>query len=283
MIDSTVRLVGNGYTVTLTDSAEELHRQPNGSGWGMAPVVNSWFEGAGDGARLRGTRRARRELVIPIAAFGGTPRQVERAIRDMVRIIRDPFKVFVDYDDGQTFWIEAVYVSGVEGFYSAAPSEWADMQVVLHCPDPYWTSAVSQSFIIAPAPAEAPFLPDLAGLHVASASAFGEVTVSNVGDVESRPTWTIQGPGTNPTIQVNGVGFVMEAVLEPEDIITVEFIDGGWTITDQTGANRYTELQVTPVFPTLPPGISVVNALMTATGVDSYIQCIYPERREVVY
>lgn len=285
MIDSTVRLVGGGYTVTLTDSAEELHRQPGGSGWGMAPVVNSWFEGAGDGDQHRGTRRTRRQLVIPVGAFGGTPRQVESAIRKLVRIIREPFRVYVDFEGGQTFWIDAVYESGVEGLYTAAPAQWNNMQVTLSCPDPYWTSDAAQSFIIAPVPADAPFLPKFAGLNVASSAAFGEVPVVNVGDVPSRPTLTVHGPGSNLTFKVNGEGFVLQKVLEATDVVTVEYRDGGWVIEDQTGANLYGYLQTEPVplFPELPRGNSLVEATMTDTGVQSYILGIYPERREVVY
>jgi hypothetical protein len=287
MIDTTVRLVGGGYSVTLTDSAEELHRQPGGSGWGMAPVINSWFEGAGDGALLRGTRRAVRELVIPIAAFGGTPRQVEASIRSMVRIIRKPFRVYIDvHATGQSFWIDAVYNSGLEGVYSMTPDQWNDAQIVLHCPDPYWTSEVSQSFVIAPKPADAPFLPELAGLHVASSAAFGEITVSNVGDVESKPTITIHGPGTNPTFLVNGQGFLLQKVLGPTQLVRVEFRNGGWVIEDvDSGNNLYGQLaqDPPPIFPELPPGVSVVTATMTDTGTQSYIRAIYPERREVVY
>lgn len=285
MIDSTVRLVGNGYTVTLTDSAKELHRLPGGSGWGMAPVVNSWFEGAGDGDIHRGTRRARRELVFPIAALGGTPRQVEAQIRNLVRIIRDPFRVYIDLQDGNSYWIEAIYDSGLEGAYSATPAEWNEMSVVLHCPDPYWTSDEGQSFVIAPVPAASPFLDPLTGLNVASSAAFGTVTINNVGDVASRPTLTIHGPGEDPTFLVNGVGFVLEKTLTSTDVVTVKYEDGGWTIEDQTGANLYGDLAVSPppVFPELPPGVSVVTATMTSTGVESFILGTYPERREVVY
>lgn len=285
MFDSKVRLSGGGYTITLTNTAEELHRAPNGSGWGMAPVANFWFEGAGDGDHHRGTRRMRRELTIPIQAFGNTPRQVEANIRNLVRIVRNPFKVYIDINSGPTFWIDAVYVSGIEGAYTVAPEQWADLPVVLHCPDPYWTSSQSQSFTVAPIEAATPFLEDFSAMHVASSAAFGEVLVSNIGDVESPPTWTIHGPGTNPTILVNGDGFILNKVLTSSDIVTVTYVNGGWTIVDQTDANLYGDLDTDPppIFPLLPPGNSNVTASMTGTGVESYINCIYPERREVVY
>jgi len=283
MIDSKVRLTGNGYTVTLKDSADGLHRQPGGGGWGMAPVVNSWFEGAGDGEQLRGVRRTRRELQIPISAFGADRAEVEDNIRSLVRVIRGPFQVHVDYSNGESFWIEATYDSGLEGVYTVAPEHWNEATIILKCPDPYWTSDASQAFVIAPTPADAPFIPLLAGLHVASAAAFGTVGVSNVGDVESRPTWIIHGPGAALHIAVNGVGLVLNKTFLSTDIVTIKYEGGGWTIKDQAGVNQYPYLDPAPVFPVLPPGGSIVTASMTSTGTETYIQCVYPERREVVY
>jgi hypothetical protein len=283
MIDSKVRLTGGGYTVVLTDSAEALHRQPGGGGWGMAPVINSWFEGAGDGAMLRGTRRTPRELRIPVAAFGADTRAVESNIRNLVRIIRNPFLVHIDLDDGQSFWITATYDSGLEGVYTASPDQWAQATIVLKCPDPFWTSDASQAFVVAPNPALTPLLDEFANLHVASAAAFGTVSVTNVGDVESRPTWTVHGAGTAVTLEVDGVGLTLTRALSASDIVTIAYADGGWTVKDQTGLNLYAYLSASPVFPTLPPGGSIVTASMTGTDTNAYIRCVYPERREVVY
>src|SRR5690606_10133985 len=209
--------------------------------------------------------------------------EVEDNLRQLVRVIRGPFQVHVDYLDGRSYWIDATYDSGLEGVYTAAPERWNTMTINLKCPDPYWTSDAQQAFVIAPSPADAPFLPELAGLHVASAAAFGEVVAQNVGDVDSRPTVTAHGPGTGLTIAVNGEGLVLNKTLGINDVVTIDFVDGGWTIVDQTGANLYPYLDPAPLFPVLPPGGSVVTASMGDTGVQSYIQFVYPERREVVY
>ncbi len=108
MSDTTVRLVGrNGQSIELLDSAEELMRAPGGSGWGMAPVANSWFEGAGDGARLRETHLLQRELNIPVTAFGMGRAEVEVQLRRLVGAIREPLTIFVDYDDGRSYYIPA--------------------------------------------------------------------------------------------------------------------------------------------------------------------------------
>lgn len=284
MIDATIRLVGaNGQSVTLLDTPEQLMRMPGGAGWGMVPVANSWFEGAGDGARLRGTRRLQRELVIPISAFGASRAEVEVLLRQIAGTIREPFKVYMDYADGRSYWIEAVYEAGASGQYGANPERRADLPIVLKCPDPYWTSVQFQTLTVKPALGN-PFLPELAELQVGSSVAQGQVTVNNVGDVSSRPTWTITGPGTALSMTIGGRGLVLPTyTLTAGTIVTVKYEDGGWTIKNQLGANLYTQLGPAPWFLEFPPGTSVVDISMTDATSATKIEAIYPERREVMY
>jgi phage-related protein len=285
VIDSTIRLTGQGYTVNLTDSPEQLHRRPGGAGWGMAPVANSWFEGAGDGARLRSTRRTQRELTIPIDVLGNSRQDIENNIRSLVQIIREPFLVHVDRTSGESFYIEAVYESGLEGVYTTAPEYWNQVSIVLKCPDPYWTSEAVQQLLVAPVPAPYPFVQRLAALPVASSAAFGQVSIENSGDVESKPTWTIHGPGTGVTLSIAGNGLVLNRTLTSANTITIQHNGVGWTIVDETGANQYPNLATTPapVFPTIPRGTSLATVSMANTDANSFIRAVYPERREVVY
>lgn len=284
MIDATVRFVGaNGQTVTLTNKATDLLRQPGGGGWGMAPVVNSWFEGAGEGARLRGTRRGRRELTIPVAAFGASRGEIDVKLRQLGRTIHDPFRVYVDFDDGRTFWIEAVYEDGAQGSYTMAPEYYAELPIVLSCPDPYWTSDDSQVFTIAPASALAPFLPKLADLSLGSSAALGTAVINNAGDVSSRPSWEVHGPGTDLTVSLGAMGFVLRKTLTASETVYIKYELGGWTVKDQSGVNLYGYLDPAPWFPEFPPGLSNVTASMGSTGTQSYIRATYPERREIVY
>lgn len=282
MIDATVRMFGNGHTVQLTNTFSELMRQPRGGGWGMAPVINTWFEGAGDGARLRGTRRTQRTLSIPVKAIGSTRQEVEDQVRRLVAAIRDPFRVYVDFADGRSYYVDAAYDAGAEGSYGPNPNVMTDLPLSLKA-DPYWTSQQFQSFLIAPGASSDPFLPELAGLHVGSSAAFGEVTILNVGDVPSKPTWTIHGPGTNPSVVFGQMGFTLERELTETDIITVAFEDGLWRVTDQNGDNVYADLAPAPWFPEFPPGASIVQVSMADVTSASYIRGIYPEMREVVY
>ncbi|AVR56759.1 minor tail protein [Microbacterium phage Elva] len=284
MIDATVRLVGkNGQSVTLLDTPDQLMRRPGGSGWGMAPVVNSWFEGAGDGARLRGTRRVQRELVIPITAFGMSRGEVEVELRRLAGTIREPFQVFMDYADGRSYWIGAVYEAGASGQYGANPTRQADMPIVLKCPDPYWTSVQYQTLTVRPSLSD-PLLPELAELHVGSSVAQGQVIVNNVGDVSSRPTWTITGPGSALSLMIAGRGLTLPTyTLTTGTVVTIKFEDGGWTIKNQVGANLYTQLGPAPWFLEFPPGTSTVDITMSDATSATKIEAIYPERREVMY
>lgn len=283
MIDSVVRLVGDTRSVTLTDSIAGLMRQPGGGGWGMAPVVNAWFEGAGSGARHRGTRRVQRELTFPMYAFGGSRQDIEDTLRILAQSVHDPFRVFVDFHDGRSYWIDAVYDSGAEGLYSDNPTDYNSLTLVVKCPDPYWTSVAGQSFVVAPTPANAPFLPRWAELNLGSAVALGTVTVNNIGDVASQPKWTVHGPGTNLSITLGGRGFTLNRTLTDTETVTIEFTGGGWSVKDQLGANLYASLAAAPYFIEFPPGMSVIDVSMDTAGPATFIQCVYPERREVVY
>lgn len=284
MIDTTIRLVGaNGETVTLLNTAEELMRMPGGSGWGMAPVANSWFEGAGDGARLRGTRRLQRELIIPVSAFGAARTDVEFQLRRLAGAIREPFLVFMDYADGRSFSIPAVYEAGAEGVYGNNPERQNQLPIVLKCPDPYWTSVQYQSFTVKPSLGD-PFLPELAELHVGSSVAQGQVTVTNEGDVASRPTWTITGPGDGLSLTIAGRGLVFPTYsITAGTTVKIEYADGGWTIKDQLGANLYPYLGPAPWFLEFPRGVSIVDIAMSNATSATAVQAVYPERREVMY
>lgn len=286
MIDSTVRLVGaNGESVTLLDTAEDLMREPGGAGWGLAPVANSWFEGAGDGAKLRGTRRLQRELDIPVSAFGMNRQGVENQLRRLTRSIRDPLTIFVDYADGRSYFIPAVYEAGGTGSYGANPNRRAQMPLVFKCGDPYWTSVQYQTIEVRPA-ASGPLLDPLVALHVSSSVASGLVAVTNIGDVPSRPTWTIQGPGSGLKLlsdSSTGPGLILTKTFGASDVVTIQYVNGGWTITDQTGANQYSLLGTAPLFPEFPPGTSNVYMEMTGATSATFIRATFPERREVVY
>lgn len=279
-----LRLVGDAGEIKLKDTAVDYLRARGGSGWGLAPVANSFFEGAGDGAIYRSTRRTSRTYVLPVQVFGDGRQAIEDKIRALTRVARDPLRIYADYPDGRSYWIEAVYDSGVSGEYSDNPEEFADLPFVFTCPDPYWTSVQTQSFKIESGIADNPLLPEIAELWIGPSAAIGSVEVRNTGDVPSYPKWIITGPAdAGVSVKINGQGFFFTVPLLESEVITVERVDGGWIVTDQTGANRYASLGPAPVFGSLPAGKSTVDVVATNVTPASSVVAVFPERREVVY
>lgn len=279
-----IRLVGPGGTIHLTDKAADYLRTQGGSGWGMAPVANSFFVGAGDGAVYRSTRRTQRIYTLPVIVFGSGRQKIEDRIRALTRVAREPFRIYADYPDGRSYWIEAIYDSGAAGDYNDSPEQYAELPFVFTCPDPYWTSVVMQSFTIESGVADQPLLPEFAELWIGPSAAIGSVQVSNVGDVPTNPSWRLTGPiGAGAAISINGQGFTFKPAIRGDEVITIQRVNNGWTISDQDGVNRYADLGPAPVFAALPAGTSTVNVTATEVTPASSVVCVFPERREVVY
>lgn len=279
-----IRLIAPGIgEIRLRDDARDYLRTQGGAGWGLAPVAHQWFEGAGDGAVLRSQRRAQRAYTLPTVLFGGDRQQVEDRLRAWARVVRDPFRIQVDYPDGRGYWISAAYDSGASGVYSDSPERYADLSsVTFICGDPYWTSTQMQSFAVRQGTPSPGLLPWLSMLMVSQSAAFGEVPVTNVGDVHSAPRWTVRGPG-HLTVSVDGRGFSTKVPLSVDDVLTIRKERFGWTVKDQSGANRYGSITPGAIFPEFPPGESTVVVVMTGTTMASSVVASFAERREIVY
>lgn len=284
MTTVTLRLVGDAGEIKLTNNAVDYLRAAGGGGWGMASVANSFFEGAGDGTVYRSTRRTSRMYDLPIQVFGEGRQAIEDKIRALTRVARDPLRIYADYSDGRSYWIEAVYDSGASGSYSANPEEYAELPFTFNCPDPYWTSVDVQTFKIESGIANYPLIPEIAEVWLGASTAIGKVEINNVGDVPSYPTWRITGPmASGLKIDIDGQGFTLTTALIAAEVITIARFKNGWLVTDQTGSNRYSSLGAAPVFAALPAGKSTVNVVATDTTSASSVVGIFPERREVVY
>jgi hypothetical protein len=269
--------VGATDTIDLRMDAQDYLRAKGGSGWGMAPVANFWFEGVGDGAQYRGTRRTKRTYVMPVAVLAPDPRDLEDRIRRMSQLIRDPFVIQAEYSDGRIFTIPAVYDSGAEG---SEDSGWSHAQFPLtfQCGDPYWTSEQVWSLNWS----DASQVAFLATLTLSASTLSGTREVNNRGDVEVRPSWVIQAPFDSVAVSVGGVGFSFTQTLA-SGFLSIKWEKDGWKVTDQAGVNRYNGFASTPRFPLFPRGLSQVDVTITGVGAGTRVSVFWPERREVVY
>lgn len=150
------------------------------------------------GETVRFIRSKPGHLVWPLYVFGDTHlqyvqrnRQIKRAFmmtmhRSAVGVLR------VARPDGTAREIEAYCESGFEG---DAGDGWLTSKyaIALFCPDGYWrdiTPVTTTNSYVAGADYFAPFPQVSAGL------ALGETVLTNPGDVDAWPVWTITGPMT---------------------------------------------------------------------------------------
>lgn len=182
-------------------------------GTGMPPVRRSDIRvpgraGAFNLDRTYGERTW--ALAVTLATTG--PTTLEEAIAAWARrfnVLRGPGQIrrtrsdgttrrvlYCDYEDG--FGIDqaqGIWNSGAQGavlmFFAADPFWYDDADTVV----PFTTGGAGLGFFPIPNPTTGSFI------TLASSEVYGSVTVDNDGDVPVFPVWTIEGPGSDISLQ----------------------------------------------------------------------------------
>jgi phage-related protein len=116
---------------------------------------------------------------------------------------------------------------------------------------------------------------------VSSSQALGTLTIENDGDVDAYPVWVINGPATNVSITVNGIGFEYTESLSSGETITIDARTA--TVTDDAGTNKYAFLGTAPKLFRIPPGSTNVSIVATGADSNTRINGNFNPRREVIY
>jgi phage-related protein len=113
------------------------------------------------------------------------------------------------------------------------------------------------------------------------ATVLGDTSVSNSGDVEAYPIWTIHGPGKPTFINFrSGRQFGLNVTLGVDEIITVDTRPTMQAATDATGANRWGDLvKSSPrdLWPLLP-GNNDLHLGIAASGPGTAVHLSYTRR-----
>jgi hypothetical protein len=81
-------------------------------------------QSAGDGATWRSTRKASRDIDLPLVVLGSSRNDVESKLRRFARAVADRYgtpKLRATYEDGQSWEIEVHYVSGARQLTARTP------------------------------------------------------------------------------------------------------------------------------------------------------------------
>lgn len=273
----------NDDVITFDNSVFVLN--PLLTGLGIPPTSVRIDESARAGGVHRNTKRDVRNIDLPITVLGSTKLAVEQNLRRLARLTQDdrgPTRLTALRAAGNLV-MEVHYTGGAELQYgeSAGGQTFAKVLLSFQAPQPFWESAVRQSFTVSAGQTGRGLLPKLTKLLVSSATTLGIVAVSNTGDVPVFPVYTIRGPIANFSVRSRRLSFGFNAPVVTGDTITVDSERG--TVIAQNGANRYDLLLPSPKFFSLPVGDSTLEIQGENTTLNTFVGVAYNQRFEVVH
>lgn len=278
-------LAGGADTLNLNEIMDKglgYQATTGATGFGLPPVSVQWLEGAGDGAVFRRKRVLARDIDIPLEILARDRQHLQTLLSRLALALAGQCTLTLLDDDG-TRWITDVHrVGGGEYAYGANTIGEREFETVItfRAGDPYWTSSAAQTRSVGGVTA-APFLSSMASVPVSASQAIGEIQLDNSGDAEAYPIWEVIGPGKNfEAVSPAGERLAWTGVLGVDDRLIIDTRKG--TVVDQSGANRYAELEEAPRFWTVKPGVSTATAQLLETNPSSKITCSWRPRKWMV-
>jgi len=287
MVNITVSLSGsNGDTLAIDN--ENYVLETGLTGFGIPAPVLRIDKSSSNGGVFRYSKRDVRTLDLPISIIANEGEDIQVKLRRLAAILRGPVTLTVNYDSGEAFYIVGYFNGGAETqFGKAATHDYCRWVISLECPQPFWTSVVSQSFNVSAISgvkgllAASSGISTLSRLQVKSSQALGALAIENLGDVEAPVRWQIKGPSTNVTISSNGFSFSYTETLTAADTITIDTEKG--TVVNAAGVNKYAYLGSAPKLFSIQPGVSTISITAVGSDANTKISGNFQPRREVIH
>lgn len=285
MVDLQFSVLGsNGDTIAIDGSAG-YYLTTGLRGLGIPATDVRIDNSASDGGVWRSSRRAVRELDMPVVVLGLNRADVESKLRRLSNALSDRYgipKLLAEYTDGSAYELEIHYTGGAEtSFGEDAGSTFCRWVLSVQAPDPFWTSRTATQFTLSYQSAVRGLLPNLQQLQVSPSQLSGSFTIDNPGDVEAYPVWTLEGAATELSVTRNGVGFTLTETLVSTDRRVIDTRNA--TVVSQSGANKYAKLAAAPKLFPLPPGLSTVNIQVSGADSSTKLSGYFLPRREVLF
>lgn len=146
--------------------------------------------------------------------------------------------------------------------------------------DPYWYS-VGDTAIVYSGEVEAstffPFFP----LRLSAGAVFvDDDSITNPGDLEAWPVWTIEGPGADVTISnlTTDQQLVLSTTVSAGQSITIDTRPGAKTVLDDSGTSLFSLLSATSTLFPLAQGTNHIQVAMDASTSESAIRLAFRAR-----
>lgn len=235
------------------------------------------------GTRLRSVRMGARDVTLPITVIGDDEQQVRSKVRSLLRQfnpVRGDGTLRATSPDGTMRDLRCRYVQGMEGLEARdnMGRSFLRMVLVLHASSPFWTdtAASETTYTVGGTP---PFLNSawLGSRWLTSDTVLGRQVITNDGDLDAYPVFTVAGPANSVTItnDTTGERIAYEAALLAGEVLTIDTRPFVKTVTREDGSNRYASLSLDSVLFSLPPGSSTVLLDVPGSTVDTYAVVSY--------
>jgi hypothetical protein len=242
----------------------------------------------GGGAIPQFYRTATRPIVVGVFveadtqdAFMGLLDRWARALWNERHGDPAPGTLVVERPDGTARLIQVICTDGADQTDDAAGKSgltWTTYSLTFQALDPLWADATPNvlEFKVYTAAGVPPMPP----VDLAPQSLLGETLVTNEGDADTYPVWTIAGPGT-PIVEnlTTGRQFSLDALTAGE-VITVDTRPTLVSAVDQDGNDAWPRLVASSprdLWP-LVPGPNLLNLNLSGSGDGSMITLTYTRR-----
>lgn len=235
------------------------------------------------GSQLRTVRLAARDAVLPFYLEQDSETSLRDLLRSLARRLnpqRGNGKLRHIAVDGTSRDLTCRYAGGLEGdrVRGSAGSTHRKGALLFRAHDPFWydTAPMSSTFTTGAQPnfLGDPFLP----IKLASDTVLGEQTVSNDGDVESWPVWTVNGPATSITLSnvTTGETLSLPITLTAAQSVVIDTRPFVKTVRRDDGTNLFGS--VSGSLWALGEGDTVINAQVAGSTVDTFVTLVFYRR-----
>lgn len=239
----------------------------------------------GDGARLRSVRTMARDVTLPFFLEDADETALRGLLRVLVRRMNPRAgdgRLRHTASDGSVRELTCRYVEGLGGnrVRGQGGATWRRGALVFRAHDPFWHDQAATSLQFTAGTAQ-PFYADqpFFGLRLASDVVLGTQTVTNDGDVEAWPVWTVKGPSTSPLTLENvttGQRLDLPVSLSAAQSVVIDTRPLRKTVRRDDGANLFGSL-VGSLW-SLPTGPSKVAIALPGATSESYVTLDYVRR-----
>lgn len=217
----------NGVEWPLTDKSEDrgYFTTTEIGGWGGMPFEYTLDPMQRGGESVRYVKVQSARLTWPLYIYGNTHQEFLTRYRALKRsFLMTAFRglagtLVVSRPDGSSRQVSAFYE---EGFKGEPGENWlfAKPVLTLLCPDAFWQDTQAQVVTRSYSPGSS-FLSPFPTFS--SSQVLGVTTITNTGDADAWPTWTITGPMTalTATNTTTGRSFTLTFTLIAGETITI--------------------------------------------------------------